>query len=126
MNTKTVEENLIAPCGINCGVCRAYLRSNNPCHGCRNANENIPKTRANCKIRICDKRKGKFCCDCEKFPCERLSHLDERYRTKYSMSEIENLKFIKEKGISKFLDHEEKRWVSAKGVFCVHDKKHYK
>ena len=122
---KTFAENLIASCGINCGICKAYLRDKNPCHGCRNANKNIPKTRINCAMRICKKRVGKFCYDCAEFPCEKLSHLDKRYRTKYGMSEIENLLFIKNKGIKKFLACEEKLWISAKGIFCMHDKKYY-
>jgi hypothetical protein len=60
-----------------------------------------------------------------KFPCERLKRLDKRYREKYGMSEIENLRFIQEKGIGSFLGHEEKRWVNPCGTYCVHDKKRY-
>ncbi len=41
------------------------------------------------------------------------------------MSEIENLKAVKEKGIKYFLAQEEKRWVNSDGTFCVHDKKRY-
>ena len=119
---KIFNKNLIAPCGINCGVCRAYLRKNNPCHGCRQAEKNLPKSRMDCKIRTCKKREGDFC-DCKDFPCERLAHLDKRYRTKYDMSEIDNLKEIKEKGIEKFLAHQKQKYISEKGVYCVHDKK---
>lgn len=120
-----ITKKLIAPCGMDCGICRAYLRENNPCHSCREAEKNKPKTRADCKIRKCAKREGDYC-DCEDFPCERLKHLDERYRRRYGMSEIENLKFIKEKGIEKFVASECQKYQSAKGTFCVHDKKYYK
>ncbi len=120
-----ITRNLIAPCGMNCGICKAHLREHNPCHGCYRARENKPKTRANCRLRVCDKRTGKFCCDCREFPCDPLRHLDHRYRTKYGMSEIENLDFIRENGIRKFVTAERKRWISDKGVFCVHDRKHY-
>lgn len=41
------------------------------------------------------------------------------------MSEIENLEFIRDKGIEKFLEEERKKWISEKGVLCVHDKKYY-
>ncbi len=119
-----ITKNLIAPCGMDCGICRAYLRENNPCHSCREAEKNRPKTRANCKIRICRKRKGDFC-DCDKFPCDRLEHLDKRYRTKYGISEIENLKFIREKSIEKFIENECEKWQSPKGTLCVHDRKYY-
>ncbi len=119
-------KDLIAPCGMNCGICKAFLREKNPCHGCNYAEQNMPKTRVQCRMRICQKRTGKFCCDCAEFPCERLRHLDRRYRTKYGMSEIENLEFIRDNGIRKFVAAERKRWISEKGIFCVHDKKYYK
>jgi hypothetical protein len=80
----------------------------------------------NCRLRICEKRTGIFCCDCAEFPCDRLLHLDHRYRTRYGMSQIEDLKYIRDNGIRKFLEEERKKWISEKGVFCVHDKKHYK
>ncbi|MBZ5499786.1 MAG: DUF3795 domain-containing protein [Acidobacteriia bacterium] len=121
-----ITRNLIAPCGMNCGICRAFLREHNRCHGCNDAELNKPKTRVNCRLRICDKRGGKFCCHCPEFPCDRLRHLDHRYRTKYGMSQIENLERIWDKGIRKFLEAERKRWISDKGVFCVHDKQYYK
>jgi hypothetical protein len=121
-----ITQNLIAPCGMNCGICRAYLRGKNPCRGCRKAEENMPKTRVNCKMRACTIRTGKFCCSCPEFPCDRLKLMDKRYRTKYGMSEIENLEFIRREGIRKFVAKERERWISGKGIFCVHDGKYYK
>ncbi len=118
-------KELIAPCGMNCGICRAYLRPNNPCHGCNKAQLNKPPTRVNCKIRNCTKRTGEFCCDCAEFPCEWLKHLDKRYQTKYGMSQIENLEYIKSNGIEEFLAQECRKWISGKGVLCVHDRKYY-
>jgi len=41
------------------------------------------------------------------------------------MSEIENLVYIRDKGIEKFLDRERRKWISEKGVLCVHDRKYY-
>ena len=121
-----ITQNLIAPCGMDCGICKAFLREHNPCHGCRDAEQEKPKTIAQCYMRICQKRADRFCCNCAEFPCEHLRHLDHRYRTKYSMSEIENLEFIRDKGIRKFVERERRRWISEKGVFCVHDKQYYK
>lgn len=116
---------LVAPCGINCGNCKGHLRAHNPCHGCRDAEQNKPKTRVRCPIRVCRKRKGRFCCNCAEFPCDRLKHLDERYRTRYGMSEIENLEFIRDHGIRNFIERENNRWINAKGILCVHDRKYY-
>jgi hypothetical protein len=121
-----ITRDLIAPCGMNCGICRAFLREKNPCNGCNFTEKNMPKTRINCKMRTCTKRTGKFCYRCSEFPCDRLLLMDKRYRTKYGMSEIENLEFIREYGISKFVASEGERWISEKGIFCVHDRKHHK
>jgi hypothetical protein len=119
-----MKKELIAPCGMNCGLCLHYLREKNKCLGCftgRKVNGKCIK----CGIKLCQERKGEYCIDCDKFPCERLKRLDKRYQEKYGMSEIKNLKDIKEKGMESFLVQEEKKWVSPDGVFCVHDKKQY-
>ena len=120
-----ISRRLIAPCGMNCGVCKAHLRQQNPCHGCNDAEQNRPKSRAGCRLRICGKRAGKFCGDCTEFPCERLKRLDRRYRTRYGMSQIENLERIRKDGINQFVEDERRRWMSDQGIFCVHDKKYY-
>ena len=121
---KIFKPKLIAPCGMNCNICVAYLREKNKCPGCNLLN---PKK---CIIKNCaqlKKNNWKFCSTrCEKFPCQRLKSLDKRYRTKYGMSMIDNLKFIQKKGIRKFIKKEEERWKCKDGVICVHNKKCYK
>ncbi len=79
----------------------------------------------NCRLRLCGGRTNKYCFSCDEFPCDRLKRMDTRYRTKYGMSEIENLQNIRENGMDEFLREELRRWVSDQGVFCVHDKKFY-
>lgn len=118
-----MKKNLIAPCGMNCAVCSGYLREKNKCPGCQN-NPTISYCQR-CKIKLCEKRAGSFCFDCKEFPCAKLKQLDKRYREKYEMSEIENLQFIKEKGMTEFLKQEEKRWVNSEGIYCVHNKNRY-
>lgn len=117
-----MKSNLIAPCGMNCNVCERYLRDKNRCPGC-------PDRELNCGVRDCKHVKKdnlKFCYQCNEFPCDRIKRMDKRYRTKYGMSMIENLEFIKEKGLKRFVANETKRWVSPEGTFCVHNKKRYK
>jgi hypothetical protein len=120
-----IRKELIAPCGMNCAVCRGYLRSKNRCEGCRNIDEGKPVSRVNCRLRICNERKNGFCHDCHKFPCLRLKKLDNRYRTQYDMSVIENLEYIRDNGIRKFLKKENARWINGNEIFCVHDKMYY-
>jgi len=117
---------LIAPCGMNCGICLAYLREKNKCPGCRGTDTNKPVTRVRCKIKTCEvnqKEKTTFCFKCKTFPCTHLKHLDERYRTKYNMSMIENLEFIKKSGIKKFIGNEKIKWACSEcgGIICVHN-----
>lgn len=124
------DPELIAPCGMNCGICMAYLRKKNKCPSCRKIDMNKPVTRAKCKIKNCDelnKNNFKFCFECNKLPCQRMKSLDKRYRTKYDMSEIENLEYIKTNGIKKFVEKERIRWKCpiCGGVICVHNKKCY-
>jgi hypothetical protein len=115
---------LIAPCGMNCGLCMAYQRERNKCAGCRIIDRNKPKTRINCKIKICSHHKDKnaFCFKCDSFPCSILQKLDKRYRTKYNMSMIANLEDIKKIGIEKFVKNEKKKWKckSCGSLVCVH------
>ena len=117
--------SLVAPCGMNCGICSAFLRDKNKCAGCRGSNTNKPVTRVRCKIKTCgafQKGNARFCFECKKFPCDNLQYLDRRYRTKYKMSMIENLQSIKNFGIRKFLRNEEVRWtcLHCAGTICVH------
>jgi hypothetical protein len=121
---KTTEAYLIAPCGMNCSICMAYLRERNPCRGCRIPDEDKPKSRTECRIRNCEKLSSDFCYACEDFPCERLIALDKRYRLKYSMSMILNLEFIRVNGFDRFLRRETKKWKCpvCNGVVCVHRK----
>ena len=119
-----MKENLIAPCGMNCGVCLHYLRMENKCPGCytgRKVNDRPIK----CSRRLCNKRKGDYCFECDSFPCESIKKLDERYRKRYGMSMIENLKYNRENGIEKFLEREQNKWVKDGKVLCVHDRTYY-
>ena len=126
MQKKTIDIKLIAPCGMNCALCMAYLREKNHCAGCLNKGVYRAKSITHCIIRKCRKRKDKYCFECKEFPCARLKHLDNRYSTKYEMSMIDNLEFIKKKGIKSFIDKEQKKWIKGNKIYCVHRKKYYK
>jgi hypothetical protein len=120
---------LIAPCGMNCSLCYAFLREKNNCPGCRESDEKKALSCRRCIIKNCReliKLNIKYCSDkCGKYPCQRLINLDKRYKNKYMMSMIENLEYIKGNGIRKFLINEERRWIKGNKLFCVHNKKRY-
>jgi len=120
------EASLIAPCGINCAVCRAYLRERNPCPGCRADDAGKPKTRVNCKIKTCNQiieEEHEYCYQCDEFPCKRLLTLDKRYRKRYNMSVVENLENIRDTGMEQFLENEKTKWTCMEcgGTICVHN-----
>lgn len=125
--TDIVTSSLIAPCGMNCALCIAYLREKKPCNGCNGNDNNKPKHCVICRIKNCEKRKearSKHCYACESFPCSRLKQLDKRYKTKYGMSMVENLATIKEKGIRHFIKQEKQKWKCSDcgAIICVHSK----
>ena len=105
---------MIAACGMNCSLCIGHLREKNPCGGCyRKDDPNKPASCRSCSIVNCESlsRTDSGCCyECERYPCTRLKRLDKRYRTKYRMSMLENLEFIKSQGIKKFLSQQEQIW----------------
>lgn len=118
-----MNEELIAPCGMNCALCSAYLarqhdlRSQgimrNYCAGCRPRGKNCAFLKKKCDL--LGKGQVKYCYECPDFPCRTLKHLDKRYRTNYRMSMIENLEYIREHGIEKFLKKEEEKYGRRQG-----------
>lgn len=128
---EVMREGLIAPCGMNCGVCLGYLGMRHEinkkgfrrqyCLGCRPRGENCTFMARQCE------KLGKglvhFCYKCADFPCRRLKALDKRYRTKYHLSMIENLEFIRDHGIDEFLSKEAEKWRCAEcgDVICCHN-----
>ena len=128
-NTITIPVKFIAPCGMDCRLCWGYIREENPCPGCLSIGSQESrksKHRTKCKIRNCEEitqGKSKYCRDsCDRFPCTRLKQLDKRYRTKYGMSMIDNLKMINEFGIRHFIRNEKVKWICPEcgEMICVH------
>jgi hypothetical protein len=107
-------QGMIAPCGMNCGLCIGHLRKRKPCSGCLGINDiNKPDGCKSCSVVTCEhlpKTESGFCYECPKYPCRRLKALDKRYSTKYGMSMFKNLAYIKENGLENFLKSEEKKW----------------
>ena len=117
--------DLIAPCGMDCGLCRGHLRAKNRCPGCNGDDAAKPRYCATCKIKTCSTIASgavSFCVECDRFPCARLRQLDKRYRTKYGMSMTENLLRIQEIGVEAFVAEEKLRWACPQcgSLLCVH------
>lgn len=122
---------LVAPCGMNCAICSAYLALKHDvrakgvkmirCLGCRPRNKNCAWLKKQCPQLASDEIS--FCYECNTFPCKRLIAIDERYRTHFRMSMIDNLKFVKEHGMEKFLKQQEKVWKCKRcgEMVCCHN-----
>jgi len=126
-----MKEELIAPCGMNCSLCISYqfMRMDlnkkgfrrTYCPGCIPRGKNC--THMGYKCEMLAKGIVRFCYKCEKFLCKSLKALDKRYRTKYHMSMIENLRYIAKYGIDLYLEKEEKKWCCSEcgEMICCHN-----
>ena len=126
-----MEEFLIAPCGMNCGLCIAYQAekydlkkkgfNRKSCPGC------IPRGKYCLHMKEHCKKVGegwlRFCHQCDDFPCKRLKSLDQRYRIKYHLSMIDNLQQIKGQGMESFLTGQESKWLCPEcgNPICCHN-----
>ncbi len=135
MNPDKFTPELVAPCGMNCGICKAYLAYSRKvpkqrgkvshCSGCRIREKNCAFIK-----RDCPKKVGKqllSCSECDDMPCPRLSHLDQHYQARYSMSMVDNLREIQTLGMDEFLKRQEAKYrcQSCGDVVSVHDGKCY-
>ncbi len=119
------ERDLIAPCGINCSVCQAHLRSHRSCPGCRGDDSVKCKTRIHCRIKKCQNlqpRGRQFCSSCEEGPCPILLRLNRRYQAKYGVNVLDNLGAIKKYGLEAFVVSEKSKWQCPKCAtpICMH------
>jgi hypothetical protein len=134
MEPETLKPELIAPCGMNCGVCKSFLAFSRGvpqekgkvthCVGCRPRGKNCYIKRGCPKLR---KKEVEFCFECNDLPCKNLAHLDKRYRERYSTNLVGNLKELQEKGMEQFLEDQKSRFrcTNCGDVVSVHDNKCY-
>jgi len=116
---------LVAPCGLNCRVCRAHLRERNPCPGCRSDDGSKPPGRVACQIKQCSELTqidGYSWCSGDACLCQPMQRLERRYTTKYGVSPMENLEKIQTTGLRQFVASEDERWVCPHcgSGLCMH------
>jgi hypothetical protein len=127
----TINQVLIAPCGMNCAICAGYLALKHNlkakgirmihCTGCRPRSKRCAFLKEQC-VKL-SKGQVTYCFECRSFPCNRLRTIDKRYNSRYRMSLIDNLLFMKEHGIKKFLEEQEKTWKckTCGEMLCCHN-----
>lgn len=123
-----ISERMIAPCGLDCALCKYAHNKEKPCHGCLSTDGSKPDfCETKCSVVHCDVRRtlaDRFCDTCEKYPCQKMMELELRYANKYELVEspMGNLDLIRREGMDAFLTKERKRWLCGDcgGVVCVH------
>ncbi|MCW4005908.1 MAG: DUF3795 domain-containing protein [Candidatus Bathyarchaeota archaeon] len=135
MLPKPFTPELIAPCGMNCGLCVRYLpyacglskeqAKRGQCVGCRARGKNCAFIKRNCKK--VGTQQIQFCYECDEMPCEKLKRLDKGYQKRYSMSMIANLTTIRDKGMQEFLKKQQAKYrcPNCGGTICIHNQKCY-
>lgn len=126
-----ISQELIAPCGMNCGLCSGYLTFKNDikrkgvkmpyCAGCKIRDKKCAFLKKSCDLLL--NHKVTYCYECKAYPCKRLLHLDKRYRTNFHMSFLENLEFIRKNGMQQFLKNENEKWAcqTCGEMICCHN-----
>lgn len=109
---RVYEPYMIAPCGIDCATCAAFVRKKNRCPGCMHPSDDGKGTHAlTCSIKNCPKHPaGGRCDECGIFPCATERRIDARYRKNCRESLVGTLLFLHERGIMETLERESKRW----------------
>jgi hypothetical protein len=106
----------IGVCGLDCGLCpRYYTVGSSRCPGC--GGPDFFNKHPSCSfITCCVKKKNlEVCAECSDFPCVKFKSPEEYFQVKESSSYpsckkiLPNLYFIKEQGIDKFIEQQNKR-----------------
>ena len=116
MNKLTKIYPTIGVCGLDCGLCpRYYTVGTSRCPGCCGP-DFFNKHPACSFITCCVKKKNlEVCAECSEFPCSKFKSDEEYQQLEQSSSYppdkkiMSNLNFIKEHGIKKFINQQEKR-----------------
>jgi hypothetical protein len=103
-NNKKQKWNLVAPCGLYCGECTAFL--NGKCKGCRSNRGLSREYRKYCKIYGCAEKKNvRICIECDKFPCKFFNFFaaEKLEESSWFLDIWANMKQIQEIGLANFL-----------------------
>jgi hypothetical protein len=108
---------LIAPCGLDCGICELYLSRNDeqlmgaliskgipkevlPCDGCRAMEGRCPVIHGKCATFECaNENRIWFCSECDDFPCMKLAPAADQAEVLPHNTKLYNLCVIQKIGV---------------------------
>lgn len=115
-------EQLVAPCGLDCGICELYMCKDNsqlkefliqkgvpeaslPCPGCRTIEGRCPVIQKKCATYTCAENKGiNLCSECNEFPCMKIAPAADKASALPHNLKVYNLSVIKERGLQALID----------------------
>jgi hypothetical protein len=113
---------LIAPCGLDCGICELYLSRDEeqlmdaliskgiskevlPCDGCRAIEGRCPAIHDKCATFQCaNENRISFCSECNDFPCMKLAPAADRAEVLPHNTKLFNLCVIQSCGVEKLIE----------------------
>jgi hypothetical protein len=113
---------LIAPCGLDCGICELYMSRDDeqlmdalitkgipkevlPCDGCRAIEGKCPAIHDKCATFECaNENKILFCSECNDFPCMKLAPAADRADALPHNTKLFNLCIIKRYGLEALVE----------------------
>jgi len=114
-------KKLVAPCGLDCGICELYLSRKDeqlknalmakgipeevlPCDGCRAAEGACPVIDKKCATFECTHEKGiSFCSQCSDFPCMKLAPAADKAEFLPHNTKLFNLCVIRNGGVAELI-----------------------
>jgi len=100
----------IACCELDCGLCPVYYtKGPSRCPGC--CGPDFFNKHPSCSIITCCVKKNSLetCAECSEFPCSKIDRWDKYDSFISHRVSLSNLNFIKEHGLSVFIEQQEKR-----------------
>ena len=109
--------NLVAPCGIDCGICELHTCKDDPqlmnqyiglgvpkevlpCAGCRSIKGQCPVMQDICATYTCvENKEVAFCSECDDFPCSKIQPCLDRANTLPHNMKLYNLCTIQKSGL---------------------------
>ncbi len=124
-----MQEELIAPCGMNCNLCNRVIHPERykagACPGCQPRGRGCIFKKGLCaRLRKQSKEPIRFCFECDEFPCANLHAVDDRYQRNYNCSLIGNLRSIQGQGLPAFLREQADKYTCTQcgRLVSVHEK----
>ena len=114
--------NMVAPCGLDCGICELYTckdnqdminyfistgipKENLPCKGCKNIAGKCPVITSECETYKCvESQNLANCSECTKFPCMKLAPAVDKANMLPHNMKVFNLATIKNVGLLEFVN----------------------